>query len=478
MESLLLAIAGGLIGVALARWSLDAVVTYAPAELLRVPELVVDRRVLAYALTLSLVTGVAVGLVPAMLVVRRPILVSIRTSGHGVTESPRFRQVLVVCQVAMTVVLLCGAGLLVRTVLALNRADNGLDRHGVLTMEVRLPPVRYTSERARTFFHDAIDALRALPGVESAAAADSLAVIGDPRGGTAIHRLGTPLVPVNERPFTVVRVVTPGYFRTLQIPVLRGREFTDGDDLTPTPGFVVNEAFAKAYLSDVDPLRASLSVWMQEQNPYLPVIGVVGNVSEGSVRERPQPTVFYSHRQMSEIGMTLFIRAHYPTSIVAPAAAAIHALDPNLAVTNVRTFDEAIAESVARERLSALISGGFALSGLLLASLGLYALLAYSVTERTKEFGLRIALGAQLGQLQRSVVGGGLRLVAVGAIVGVAGSLLLFRLFGALLFGVTPYDGSTYAGALTLLCGVAAVASYLPARRAARVEPLLALRQE
>ena len=182
---------------------------------------------------------------------------------------------------------------------------------------------------------------------------------------------------------------------------------------------------------------------MQDQNPYLPVIGVVGNVSEGSVRDNAQPTVFYSHRQMPEAAMTLFVRANQATAITASAVSALHNLDPTIAVTKVRTFDIAIAESLARERLSALVSGAFALSGLLLASLGLYGLLAFLVAERTKEIGIRIALGAQLGRLTRSVIGGGLRLVAIGAAIGVVGSLMLFRLFETPLFGVRPYDLST-----------------------------------
>jgi putative ABC transport system permease protein len=395
-----------------------------------------------------------------------------------VTQSPRVRQTLVVCQVALTVVLLCGAGLLVRTVIALNSANNGFNKHDVLTMEIRLPGIRYTPERTMAFYREAVAALQALPGVESAAAANSLAVIGTLRGGSWLHRRGTPELPVHERPAAMVRVVTPGYFRTLAIPVLRGREFTQADDVSATPGFVVNEAFATAFLSDVDPLSASLTVWMQRENPYLPVIGVVGNVSEGSVRDSAKPTVFYSHRQMPETGMTLFVRANQPAAIARSAVNALHNLDPNLAVSKVQTFDDAIAESLARERLSALVSGAFALSGLLLAALGLYGLLAFLVAERTKEIGIRIALGAQLGRLTRSVVGGGLRLVAIGAAIGVVGSLVLFRLVGTLLFGVKPYDLSTYVTVLALLCAVASLASYLPARRAARVEPLVALRQE
>jgi ABC-type antimicrobial peptide transport system permease subunit len=201
-------------------------------------------------------------------------------------------------------------------------------------------------------------------------------------------------------------------------------------------------------------------------------------VSEGSVRGNPQPTVFYSHRQMPETGMTFVIRASQPGAIAASAVAQIRRIDPNLAVTKIRTLEGALTESVARERLNALVSGAFALSGLLLASFGLYGLLAFVVTERTKEIGIRIALGAQLGRLKGSVVGGGLRLVAIGAAIGVVGALVVLRSLGSLLFQVTPSDLATYSAVVTLLCIVAAVASYVPARRAARVEPLLALRQE
>jgi putative ABC transport system permease protein len=260
--------------------------------------------------------------------------------------------------------------------------------------------------------------------------------------------------------------------------VLRGREFTEADDANPTPGFIVNEAFARTYLSEVDPLTTSLSVFMQQTNPYIPIIGVVGNVSEGSLRDSAQPTVFYSHRQMPATDMTLFARTNRPAAIATLAVDAIHRLDPNLAVTRIRTFEGALVESVARERLIALVSGSFALSGLALASLGLYALLSFVVAERTKEIGIRIALGAQLGRLQRAVVGGGLRLVAIGGVIGIGGSFFMLRSLRTVLFGVTPNDISTYAAVLALLCAVAALASYVPARWAARVEPQIALRQD
>jgi putative ABC transport system permease protein len=478
VESVLLAIAGGVLGVLLARWSLAAVMAFVPADLVRAPEIHVDQRVLLYALALSLLTGIVVGLAPAILAARQSIIASLRASGSNVTHSARLRQGLVVCQVAMTVVLLSGAGLLVRTVMALSQADNGVDRHDVLTMEIGLPAARYTAEQRTAFYRSAVAALEALPGVAAAAAGNSLPVIGGPRGGTIFHRLGTPEVPQYERPIAVIRVVTPGYFHALGIPILRGREFTIADDASPTPGFIVNEAFQKAFLKDVDPLSASYSVWMQNQNPYAPVLGVVGDVSEGSVRNAAQPTIFYSNRQLNETGMTLFLRANRPAGQIASAVAVLHKLDPSLAVSRIQTFDDAIGESLARERLSALVVGAFALCALLLASLGLYGLLAFVVTERTKEIGIRIALGAHVGRLTRAVIGEGLVLMAAGAALGVAGSFFVLRTMGSLLFGVTPRDLPTYLAVLGLLAIVAVIASYVPARRAARVEPLAALRHD
>jgi putative ABC transport system permease protein len=395
-----------------------------------------------------------------------------------VTRSSRLRHGLVICQVAMTVVLLCGAGLLVRTVVSLNQARTGVDRHDLLTMQVNLPAARYTPEQRTAFYRNAVAALQVLPGVEAATAGNSLPIIGGPRGGTTFHRQGTPELPPFEGPTAVIRVVRPGFFRALGIPVIRGREFSDADETSPAPGFVVNDAFARAFLKGIDPLGESLSVWMQEKNPYARILGVVGDVNEGSVRREAEPTIFYSNRQLSETGMTLFVRAKRPATQIASAVAALHRLDPNLAVSRIQTFDDAIADSLARERLSALVIGAFAVCALLLASLGLYGLLAFVVTERTKEIGIRIALGAHVGQLTRAVIGEGLVLVGAGAGLGLVGSLFLLRSIETLLFGVTPRDASTYGMVIGLLFIVAAIASYIPARRAARVEPLTALRQD
>jgi putative ABC transport system permease protein len=477
VESLLLSIAGGALGVALARWSLTALLAAAPVDLLRVPELFVDSRVLLYALGLSLSTGVIVGLVPAIPVLRHSVPRSTRVSGSTLAHASRIRQTLVIGQVAMTVVLLSGAGLLVRTIVGMNRADSGFDKRDLLTMKVALPGARYTDEQAMVFYRRAIATLRTLPAVSSATAATSLPVIGSPTARAEFHVLGTADLPRNERPSAVIRVVMPGYFRTLRIPVLRGREFTDADDASAAPGVVVNQAFAKAFLSNVEPLTVSLTVRLREQG-YAPVIGVVGDVSEGSIRDSAQPTVFYVNGHMPQDTMTFLVRATHAESLVGPAIATLHALDPDLPVTNVGTVESAFGESVARERLSAMVSAGFASIGLLVASLGLYGLLAFLVAERTKEIGLRIALGAPVSRVMRSVVGGGLRLVGIGAAVGLGLSILLLRSFAALLYGVTLYDPPTYVSVVALLCAVGCLASYVPGRRAARIDPHLALRHD
>ena len=477
VESMLLALGGGALGIVLARSSLDALVTFAPPALLGGQELTIDARVLLYVTGLSVLTGLVAGLAPSAIVARRSIVQSLHATSSRVTHSPRIRQALVVGQVAMTVVLLCGAGLLVRTVTALTSVNHGFEQQGLLTMQVALPGTRYPIERQVAFQRELLTTIRELPGVDSAGAASGLPVIGAPRAGTRFHRLSTPIVPPTQMSSATIRVVAPGYFRTLRIPVLRGREFTHANDANPKPGFVVNQAFVDRYLPNVDPLRESLMVRMQDENPYAPIIGVVGNVGEGSMRSAPRPTIFYNHSQLP-LGPTLLIRTDRPVATAEAVTSVIRRMDPNLVIRNVRTFEEAVAESLAQERLTALVSGAFAVSGLLLASLGLYALLTFMVTERTREIGLRIALGAQGEALTWSVVKDGLRLVGIGAAAGAVISLIALPSFGTLLFGVQPNDAMTYSVVLTLLVAVATLASYVPARRAARIEPLTALRQE
>ncbi len=416
---------------------------------------------------------------PALSAVRGDAADYLLEGGRSVTRSMTLRKGLIVAQVAMTVVLLCGAGLLVRSLLALIHDETGVRAENVLSLRVELPAARYNPTRRVNFFRQVTERLQSLPGVQSAGASGDMPA-GPSQSRTGFRIAGQPELPPNERPSTRVRITTPGYFRTLGIPLLNGRDFAQEDQIEGAPlVFVVNEAFAKTYFPTVDPLSASLSVNMQRpENPYGGIIGIVGNVKEGSLRGVAQPTVFYNHRQLTNPGMTLFIRTSRGAEIAREATQIIREMDRNLPVIQVRMLEEAFAESAARERLNAIVSGAFAVCALLLASLGLYGLLAFTVAERTNEIGIRMALGARTGEVLRLVMGQGLRLVAFGGVLGLAAALAVSRFLESLLFGVTARDPATFVGVSALLGIVSVLAVLIPARRATQVNPLVALREE
>ena len=347
-------------------------------------------------------------------------------------------------------------------------------------MRVQLPPARYDPAQQVDFFRQAIENLEGLPGVQSAAAARDIPMSMALISGTGFRVQGEPELPPNEIPSTLVRVVTPGYFETLGIPISKGREFTYQDPVTGSPPvFVINEAFANRHLPTADPLSAALSVNMQRpDNPFGRVIGVVGNVKDGSLRGIPEPTVFYSNSQLATPGMTLLIRTSRGPELVREAIGVIRGMDANLPITQVRLLDEAFADSVSRDRLNAVVVTAFGISALLLAALGLYGLLGYIVADRTSEIGLRMALGARPLGLLRMVMMQGLRLVAIGAVLGLAGALALSRFLESLLYGITTHDPVTFAAVTGLLVTVSVLAVLIPAWRATQVDPLVALRNE
>jgi putative ABC transport system permease protein len=291
--------------------------------------------------------------------------------------------------------------------------------------------------------------------------------------------MGQPELLPNERPSTFVRVATPGYFHTLGIPLLRGREFTGQDEIEGSPPvFVVNEAFAKKFFSAEDPLLAAISVNMQPENPYGRIVGIAGDVKDGSLRGTAEPTVYYNNRHLPSPGMTMFIRTGGGARPAREATEVVRQMDRNLPVTEVRMLETAFAQSVARERLNAVVSTAFAVCALFLASLGLYGLLAFVVAERTKEIGIRMALGAHPFEVLRMIMRQGFRLIAVGAAAGLAIAMTLSQFLESLLFGVTAHDPITFAGVATLLVIVCLCATVIPARRATQVDPLSALRKE
>jgi putative ABC transport system permease protein len=479
-ESLVLSFSGGSLGIALAYWAVRGLVRLAPQDLTRFTHVSFDARIFVAGIAISFFTGIVFGLLPAWIATRtnlRDTLHGNAVSGSG--DQSRLRAWLVGAEVAASVVLLAGAGLLFRSMVGLQAVNPGMEASGVLTFRVSLPHARYSQdEQTVRFFHQAAEKLSEIPGVRSASAVSYLPFNGM-AAGTGVAISGHPPSKPGEELVTVVRTILPGYFRTLGIPIKHGRDFTDTDNLTTAPlRFIVNEAFVDKYLRGEDPLTKSISVDMNEKNPPGEIIGVVGDLKEGSLDKEPAPTAYYVHAHLPYTAMVFVVRANSPLALVEPARKVIHGMDPQQPIADVRTMEEILGDTFGRQRLSALLLGGFSLASLLLASVGIYGVLAYSVARRTREIGVRVALGAAPGRILRLVVGSGARLVMAGAAAGLAGALLLSGLMKGLLFGVGPRDPLSFVFAPAALVGVALLAAYIPARRAARISPVEALRTE
>jgi predicted permease len=480
-ESLLIAIAGGIVSVFVANWGSDLLLALAPKNLLLGSPSFLDVRVLIYTFGISALAGLLVAAMPAGTAVRG-LSKNLRDGDRTTSRSVRLRQALIVGQVAMTVMLLCVAGLLARSLSALSTTNAGVRTADVLSMRVGLPGLSPPQRVA--FFRDATSSLERLTGVLSAGAGISLPVSGTLKAGTSFHVKDEPVMPPGQWSSATIRIVTPGYFKTLGIPVVQGREFTDEDQREGSPlVFVVNEAFAKQYLPGGDPLKASISVRMQAENPYSRIVGVVGDVKEGSLREESQPTVFYDYSHLpnnfpASAGMVLFIRGDRTADIPQRVREIIRSMEKNAPISEVQWLDDAFSSTLSRERLNAVVSGMFGLSALLLASLGVYSLLAFAVAERRKEIGVRMALGAQAATVLGMVMKRGLALVGAGAAIGLIAALAMSRFVESLLFGVESHDPLTYAGITALLFAVTLLATFMPARSATKVDPLVALRQD
>jgi putative ABC transport system permease protein len=490
VESLLLAFIGGLAGLLIAHLVTRSVMG---SDMAQVADVSVDRGVLLYALALSLMTGLAFGLTPSLTITRGSAHDHLR--GAAMPHGSRSRQLLVMAQITMTVMLLCAGGLLTRSLNALVGTRTGMDVENVLTMSVGLPEKRYAEAQRVEFFRQAVQRMQSLPGVESVAAAGSLPVVGAPLQDGVFHVRGTPLRFPNQDPvkglrgsdassgpltgpFAKIRVATPGYFRTLGIPISVGRDFTEEDQRQAGPVFIVNEAFARKYMPAGDPLSASLSVLGRPENPYGHVVGIAGDVYDQSPRLGAAPTIFYAHAHQPIGGMVLFVRANASADLRRAVVQTVHDLDRNQVVSDVRMLKDALSASLALEKLAAMASSGFALTALLLSSLGVYGLLAFLVAERTREIGIRMALGAQAATVVRMVMARGLRLITYGGVLGLAGGLAVSRLIRGLLYEITATDPVTFAGVIVLVVVVGTIAAAVPAIRAARVDPLIALRQE
>ncbi len=479
-ESILLAAMGGVAGVVVARWVVKGLVAMAPAELVKSAEIHFDLRILVMAVGMAIATGVLFGLAPAFVGTRTDLIGALRDDTRSVTGGSRLRAWLVGGEVAVSVVLLAGALLLFRSLVDLQGINPGLETSHVLTFRVSLPGARYEKTFQRTqFLADATEQIKHLPGVISAGAVSCLP-FGGPCAGTWVQIEGQPAPKAGEEALALVRSVTPGYFRTLRIPIEKGRDFTASDDSEAAPHrFIVNEAFVRKFMRQEPPLGKRISVLMEAQNPFGEIVGVVGDVREWSIEREPMPIVYYIYSHLSYTGMTFAVRTEGdPLGLAEAARGVIRGIDPLQPIADVRTLDAVLGENSARQRFSAVLLSGFSIAALMLAAVGIYGVLAYSVAQRTREIGVRVALGAAPGRVVGLVVGAGARLVAAGAVVGMAGAWALTGLLKSLLFGVSPHDPLTFLMAPTLLAAVALVAAYLPAWRAARLDPMDALRAE
>ena len=480
-ESLLLGLAGGICGVTLARWAVTGLLLLAPTNLTQSANIHVDSRIFVFAVGLSMLTGILFGIAPALVTSRSNLVDALRgDSRSSLGAGGHLRAWLVGAEIASSVVLLAGAMLLFRSLVGYQALNPGLDPSNVLTFRVSLPAARYEKIPQRTqFFASAIEQIEHLPGVRSASAVMYPPFSG-PGFGTWVNIAGRPPAKPGEEILALIRTVMPGYFRTLRIPLKQGRDFTASDNLETSPyRFIVNQAFVRQVLRDEQALGKKINTLMETENPFGEIIGVVGDLREWSIDHEPIPTVYYSYAHLNFTSMIFLVRAERnPLSLSEPARRIIRGLDPAQPVAEIRTMKGILGENFSRQRLSAWLLSGFSIVALVLAGVGIYGVLAYSVTARTREFGVRAALGADSGRIIALVLKTGARPVIGGLVAGVAGALALAGLLKSLLFGIGPRDPLTFIAVPCLLAAVALIAAYLPARRAAHLEPMEALRTE
>jgi putative ABC transport system permease protein len=479
-ECAVLGCAGGLGGIGVAFFAIRGLLRLAPRELKWAGTLALDFRILGFAMALSVITGLLVGLAPAWASSGSRALGWIqkhqRTGGGG----QRLRWLLVGVEVALGVLLMTGSVLLFRTLVRLQASPSGFDARNLMTMKISLPGATYRESAARVrFYNDALARVRALPGVRSAAAVSSIPLHGIP-AATGVKIEGRKDSGPGNEPVANVRVVTPDYFRTAGIPTLRGREFEAGDNRRETPHrFVVNQAFVDQYMRGEDPLGRRISVEMNDENPFGAIVGVTGDITDGTRGSRSRPTVYYVHAHLAFPSLILLVRmAAAPESVSLPLQRIIRELDPGATVSEAASMEDVLGETIGRERFSTILLAAFSVFALLLTAIGVYGVLGYTVLERTREIGVRVALGAQPSAITRMFAGKALRFTLAGALVGIGAALALSRFLETLLFEISSRDPLSFVIGPSVLVGVALIASWVPALRAARLNPVEALRTD
>lgn len=481
-ESVLLSVIGGAIGLLLSVWLTKLLVSISPANTPRFDEIKPDFRVFALTLGLTVITGILCGLAPALQASRIDLNGGLKEGGgkgSGGSRNKRLRSLMMVSEIALSFMLLVGAGLLIKSFMRLREVSPGFTPDNVLTMRVSMPSSKYPKGEPRVqVLKQTLEGLKTLPGVQSSAAVLSLPLGGDTFNvGRSYIREGRPASPEESVNATYL-VITPAYFQTLQIPLLAGRAFNDQDNEQTTKVVIVNETMASQLWPGQSPLGKRITIWRDETFPR-EIVGVVRDTTP-SLDAEPSRQMYVPYAQDSGwSGMSLVIRTTGdPRDTVAAARNAVRSIDKGIPVFNVKTMNDVLATSVSQQRMSMLLLSAFAGVALLLAMIGIYGVTAYYVTQRTQEIGIRMALGAQMGDVMRLVLVSGMALALVGIGLGVVGALALTRLMTSLLFAVKPTDWVTFVTVSLCLLVTALIACYIPARRATKVDPLVALRYE
>jgi putative ABC transport system permease protein len=497
-ESVLLSLIGGALGLLFTRWGIELILYISPNAIPRSREIGLDWRVLAFTIGVAFLTGILFGLVPALQAGVVDVNETLKETGRGATRRHWLRSSLVVVEVATTLVLLIGAGLMIRSFHRLQSVDPGFSYEHLTSFTISLPQKKYsTVDQRAQFFKRLLENVRGLPGVEASGAASGLP-LGNNSWQSPFTVVGHPVSQSNQTPTMTALLVTPDYFRAMDIPLKRGRYFNDHDDRAFLAGrdlsklsederrmvgvnaIIIDEEFARRYWPNEDALGKQVKLSTDERAPALTVVGIVGRVKmEGLSQDSNRVQGYLPFAQLAFSGMTVIVKASGdPNQLMTSVRRQVADIDPEQPIYNVRTMDEIRAQSVAPERLNLTLLSIFAGIALLLAVVGIYGVMSYTVTQRTHEIGIRMAIGAQPRDVFKMVIGQGMTLALIGVALGLVSAFGLTRLMATMLFGIEPTDPATFGSIALLLTGVALVACYIPGRRATKVDPVVSLRYE
>lgn len=483
-ESILLSFIGGVCGLLLALWGTDLLVSLSPETIPRANDIRIDVRVLGFTLLVTLLTGILFGLAPALHAAGKELTETLKEGGRGTSDGvgrSRTRGALVIAELAVALVLMIGSGLLLKSFLRLLRVHTGVDPDKVLTLRVNLPDNKYSDPQAVSFYEQLQARLQSLPGVRAASASFTIP-FGRGRIGTDLYVEGQVASP-GQVPHVDCHVILPDYFRVMGVPLIAGRDFTARDDMKNRPVVIVNEALVRRFFPNEDPLGKRIRPDMSAtpgDSEMREIVGVVGDVMYYNLTAEVEPEAYLSYSQMPiTTGLTVVLTSEGdPRNLIGVTRGEIQALDRELPVFDVKTLNQYFSMAVAHPRFNSLLVGIFACLALILTAIGLYGVMSYSVAQRTHEIGIRSALGASRRDILKLVLGQGLRFIVIGVSLGLGVALALTRLMGELLFGVAPTDVATFAAVVLVLLAVALFACFVPARRATKVEPIVALRYE